>query len=47
MQIAGRKCTDAELNYLMGLESISHRRALNELVSTNMVKMSRFLRIIN
>lgn len=37
--IANKKCSDAELDYLLGLDSIMHRKALNELVSTNMVKM--------
>lgn len=42
LQIIGKKCTDAELDYLLGLDSIQHRKSLNELVSTNMVKMESF-----
>lgn len=37
--IVNRKCSDAELEYLLGFESILHRKALNELISTNMVRM--------
>lgn len=39
MLIYNKKCSDAELDYLLDLDPVMHRRALNELVSTNMVRM--------
>jgi len=39
MLIYGKECTDAELAFILELESILHRKALNELLTTNMVRM--------
>jgi len=37
--VISRECTDAELAYLINLDTVLHRKALNELMSTNMLKM--------
>ncbi len=37
--IANKHCSDAELNYLLDLDPVMHRKALNELITTNFVKM--------
>lgn len=37
--VTNKKCSDAELGYLLDLDSIMHRKALNELIATNMVRM--------
>ncbi|MGV3025729.1 NB-ARC domain-containing protein [Clostridium thermobutyricum] len=37
--ISNKKCSDAELDYLLEFDSIMHRKALNDLTSTNIVKM--------
>ncbi|WP_379969122.1 NB-ARC domain-containing protein [Ectobacillus sp. sgz5001026] len=37
--IYNKDCSDAELAYLLELDSILHRKALNELMATNMIRM--------